>query len=228
MTTKDKENKSKFCLFLNHKYPPKAKSFYMKRIVGAITIAVDGGIRFFINNNLSPDYLIGDMDSCPKITKRILIDTKVIIYPSIKDKTDSHLAVDLALERGAKAIEIFGGISVDEIDHALGNIFLLEIINRWNKAKNTFIPARLASPLMEIYLLHDKNLSLEGRIGDSLSIIPLGYKTAINFGGLKYPPPKRRLNMGDTLPLRNEFSTQKCRIAIGGKAIIVHTRKIGS
>jgi thiamine pyrophosphokinase len=190
-----------------------------------MTVAVDGGIRFFLKNRIRPDILLGDFDSAPRLTKKYLAPIEIVRHPQEKDKTDSHLAVDLALSRGAKTIEIFGGTSADEIDHALGNIFLLEIINRWKKAKNTHIAARLLSPKTEVYLLHDDKISLNGNTGDFLSILPLSDKTSINFSGLKYPPPRVRLSLGNSLPLRNEFSAKTCRIAIGGKAVIVHSRQ---
>ena len=108
----------------------------MKRIL----VAVDGGVRFFLKYKTRPDILIGDFDSLPRLSKKFLSGVEVIKHPVMKDKTDSHLAIDMILNRGAKDILIGGAISTNEIDHVLGNVFLLQLINdnRWTEGRCNF------------------------------------------------------------------------------------------
>jgi len=47
--------------------------------------------------------------------------------PARKDQTDLELAVELALEKGARSITLVGGWG-SRIDHALGNV---ELLYRW-------------------------------------------------------------------------------------------------
>ncbi len=119
---------SKYIIFLHNKYPANDNKFYLKRLKSCTTVAADGGVRFFKKNNLKPDILIGDFDSAPKLSVEYLKEIEVIRYPSRKDKTDSQLALELAMERGAKDIEICGAVSDSEIDHSLANIFLLILV----------------------------------------------------------------------------------------------------
>ncbi len=215
--------KKTVALFLNHRYRAKDNSFYMKIYRAAdFTIAVDGGIRFFTKNKIRPDLLIGDFDSTPRLSKKYLAALNIEKYPAKKDKTDSQLAVDAALRCGAKAIEICGAISRSEIDHFLGNIFLLEIINRYNlKNKNT-IMARLVSPKGSLYLLHNSSAHLVGDKGDFISIIPLSNNLRLDFTGLEYSPPTRRVNIGESLTLRNRLRLKSSHVSVeNGRAIVV-------
>ncbi len=212
----------RYILFLNNRYPSRNNDFYLKIMKNKITVAVDGGIRFFIKNNLYPDVLIGDFDSAPRMSKKYLSNFKVIKHPAEKDKTDSQLALEIALVRGAKQIEICGALSATEIDHTLGNIFLLELVNKFEKKHGRKTNACLVGPTQKVFLLNNKTISLTGNKGDYISFIPITRRVKLDFKGLKYPPPSKPLVFGDSLTLRNQFQERKCLLSIsGGKAIVV-------
>jgi thiamine pyrophosphokinase len=215
----------RYSLFLNNRYNPEENGFYLKRMKGAITVAVDGGIRFFRKNKIYPDILIGDFDSSPPLSKKYLANIEVISYSPKKDKTDSQLALEMALKRGARKIEIYGAIGKSEIDHTLGNIFLLELVNKFNRDNRRKVSARLVGPKTELALLDNDMAEFEGQKGDYFSIIPLSVNPRVEFAGLKYPYPKRPLRIGDSLSLRNEFLSRGVRVKIDGKAVIVVIHK---
>jgi len=217
---------SKYILFLNNKYRTADNDFYLRILKGKIAIAVDGGIRFFIKNKICPDILIGDFDSSPRMSKKYLSNFEIINFPAEKNKTDSHLALETALERGATRIEICGGFSVSEIDHTLGNIFLLELVNEFQSKHGRKVSACLVSPSQKVYLMENDSITLFAQKGDYLSIIPLSDKVRLDFDGLKYPPPKKPIHLGNSLTLRNQFRRKKCRLSVGdGKALIVIVSK---
>ena len=58
----------KYILFLNNKYLSNDKDFYLDNLKSKTTVAVDGGIRFFLRNRIYPDLLIGDFDSTPPMS----------------------------------------------------------------------------------------------------------------------------------------------------------------
>ena len=95
-------------------------------VQGDIFIAADSGIKTAEKLNIKPDVLIGDFDSYD-IGDNITA-VKIIKYPSIKDDTDSMLAVKYALELNYKNIIIIGGLD-GRIDHTLANLSLLKYIN---------------------------------------------------------------------------------------------------
>jgi thiamine pyrophosphokinase len=213
--------KSKYILFLNNIYASRDNDFYLHLLGGKVRVAVDGGVRFFLRNNIYPDILVGDFDSAPPLSKKYLSNFEVIIHPSEKDKTDCHLAVDLALARGAEEIEICGAIGTREIDHILGNIMLLDLVNRFNTKSKRRVSARIVKPAETLYLVDDTSLDLRSAKGDYISIIPLSNDVRLDYDNLLYPPPKGKLNFGDTLTLRNVFGSRRCRLAVVGKAIVV-------
>lgn len=88
-----------------------------------LTIAADSGWHNAVLLGVKPEVLLGDFDS---IGGDALPDAKEILQvPPEKDRTDTQLAVDLALSRGADEIVIIGGLS-GRLDHTLSNLFVLE------------------------------------------------------------------------------------------------------
>ena len=88
-----------------------------------LILAADSGIRNALSLGVSPAIVLGDFDSFPveDIPKR----AEKLQVPAEKDMTDTQLAVELALQRGAKDIVIIGGLS-GRLDHTLSNLAILE------------------------------------------------------------------------------------------------------
>ncbi len=211
----------KYIIFLNNKYGRTDNNFYLKQLGGKISVAADGGIRFFRKNKIIPDILIGDFDSAPRLSKKYLNNIEVIQHPQKKNKTDSQLAVELTLERGAGVIEICGALSNSEIDHALGNIFLLELVNKYKKKNQSDVSAYIIDSRKKIFLIKNESIEIIGKPGNYISIIPLEDNCRIDFHGLAYPPPNKKLLMGDSLTLRNQFKNKRSKIRASGKIVIV-------
>ncbi|UCD16416.1 MAG: thiamine diphosphokinase [Candidatus Zixiibacteriota bacterium] len=215
-----KKAKKKYILFLHCAYARGENVFYLKRLRGRITVAVDGGIRFFRKNGLTPDILIGDFDSAPRLPRKYLSAIEVLIYPTDKDKTDSQLALELALRRGASEIEICGAAGRSEIDHTIGNVMLLELVNQHNRKHGTSVAAQLISPRWLARLVENEKIELAGARGDYLSIIPLSRDCRVQYTGLQYPAPKGVLRTGDSLTLRNRFIANRVKLTVSGKAMV--------
>ena len=90
-----------------------------------LTVAADSGWHNAIRLGVTPAVLLGDFDS---IGTGDLPDAREILQvPAEKDRTDTQLAVDLALSRGADDIVIIGGLS-GRLDHTLSNLAILEYL----------------------------------------------------------------------------------------------------
>ena len=94
-----------------------------------LIIAADSGYNNASRLGVRPGLLLGDLDSIDrkKLAPDELEHIEKIIVPAIKDDTDTQLAVDTALERGADEIIIIGGLG-GRLDHTLSTVFLLEDI----------------------------------------------------------------------------------------------------
>ena len=88
-----------------------------------ITVAADSGIRNALLLGDHIDVAVGDFDSFPE--RDIPEDTEIVRLRPEKDLTDSQVAVEIALEKGAESFVIIGGLS-GRLDHTLANLSILE------------------------------------------------------------------------------------------------------
>lgn len=177
-------------------------------------ICADGGARHLDMLGISADIFVGDMDS---LTIDIS-DKEKIIYPTKKDYTDSEIAVDLALKKGFKKI-VMVGFTGTRLDHTLTNLFLLKRIKN-NGAKGVIIDGH-----NEVYYLEDE-IELVGKIGDVLSIIPIGKDIlGINTEGLEYPLLNDTLEFAKGRGVSNVMVSEKCRISIkSGQGLVIKSK----
>ena len=94
-----------------------------KAKAGDIKIAADGGYKNALRLGVKVDILLGDFDSIGE--HKTDEDVEIIKVPAEKDFTDTQLAVETAIERGADEIVIIGGLS-GRLDHTMSNISILE------------------------------------------------------------------------------------------------------
>ena len=87
-----------------------------------IIIAADSGYNNAVTMGLTPHLLVGDFDSLGK--KNIPVGIKTVELPEEKDVTDTHVAIDAAIENGANQIVIIGGLD-GRLDHTLSNLAIL-------------------------------------------------------------------------------------------------------
>ena len=75
---------------------------------GDLVIAADSGLRTAESFGVRPSILLGDFDSLGEPPS--LDGVEILRVPAEKDLTDTQLAVDVALSRGADSIVIIGGL----------------------------------------------------------------------------------------------------------------------
>ena len=117
--------KTRAVIFLNGTFTSTGASTF---IPGAndLIIAVDGGIRHPRLSGITPDILIGDLDSIDPVDLEWCQSQQVEIrkYPKEKNETDFELALDHAVGSVAGVVIVYGALG-GRIDHALANIGLL-------------------------------------------------------------------------------------------------------
>ena len=92
----------------------------------SLIICADSGVEHAFNMGIEPDLLVGDMDSISSVSleKANKLGIERQQFPSEKDCTDTELALDIALKKGADEAIILGALG-DRPDHSLANIFLM-------------------------------------------------------------------------------------------------------
>ena len=88
-----------------------------------LLIAADSGFDNAVALGEKPSVLVGDFDSIKE--KKLPDGVEIYRVPTEKDLTDTQLAVELALSKGARDIVIVGGLS-GRLDHTLSNLGVLE------------------------------------------------------------------------------------------------------
>jgi thiamine pyrophosphokinase len=93
-----------------------------------LVIGADQGALFLLNNNIRCDIALGDFDSITETEKHQIeaYANEMITHSSIKDFTDTYLAVEEAFARNVGEIILYGGIG-KRFDHSYANVKLLEL-----------------------------------------------------------------------------------------------------
>src|SRR6056297_97438 len=88
-------------------------------------IAVDFGLKICHKLKLHPDIIIGDFDSIDESLLNLYKNkSKIVKFNKQKNKSDTELAVDIALKKNSDNIIIFNALG-SRIDHEIFNIYLL-------------------------------------------------------------------------------------------------------
>ncbi len=91
-----------------------------------LCIAADSGYHTARALGERIDLLLGDFDSIGSIPRDG--DMEIQQVPAEKDYTDTQMAVEIALDRGAEEIIIVGGLT-GRLDHTLSTLAILEELN---------------------------------------------------------------------------------------------------
>ncbi len=178
--------------------------FYKDILKDKFIICADGGIHHLQRLNISPNLFLGDFDSCnfDEIKKSGIIDNSEIKkYKIEKDATDTHIAIDEAIEKGYKSITIIGAVGT-RLDHSIANVFLLKYMLDKN------VDGKIINEKNEIFLT-DKPIEISPRQGKKLSFIPICDTVKnLTLKNLKYPLLNYNLKMGDTITVSNEFTSE--------------------
>ena len=126
-------------------------------------ICADSGYDHAVKMEITPNLLVGDMDSI----HADLPTENIRIFPAKKDDTDTEIAISAALKQGCDDILILGGIG-SRMDHTLANILFLKQLH------DQKISAKIVNENNEIRLMgSQENITLQGHPGDLLSLIPI-------------------------------------------------------
>jgi thiamine pyrophosphokinase len=190
----------------------------------SIVIAADGGARNARAIGVTPDTVIGDLDSLDGGLRADLEShgTRFIVHPTHKDETDLELAIHHALGRGASDLVIFSALG-GRWDQSLGNILLLTSPALRN------VPARLVDPQQMIIVVRsagENETHIAGQAGDTLSLIALGGDAhGVTIEGCEYPLNGAVLPFGVTLGISNTLIAPEARVRVSdGVVLIVHSR----
>lgn len=183
-----------------------------------IVICADSGYKNACALGVKVDILVGDFDSLRDIPSDV---GEVVRVPAQKNSTDTQLAVDMAIERGAGEIIIVGSTS-GRVDHALSTLAILEFL--WEKR----IPACVVNGQNRIRFIRDSGVIIIRSAYRYFSVVTLD-KVAkkVSIEGAKYPLDKRDIERGFQFAVSNEIVKNAALITVKkGSVYIIESRDV--
>jgi thiamine pyrophosphokinase len=179
-----------------------------------VVIAADDGATTALAFGLTPDVVIGDLDSLEPATRARLATVPVQEYPRDKDFTDGQLAIEHAIHFQPDELLLLGFLGGPRLDQALANILLLTTVDT---------PAVLLDEANECVLLRPgRDCAWRPEQGEVVSLIPLsGDALGVKTHGLRWALSGETLRLGDTRGLSNEPVGEKARVTIEAGLLIV-------
>ena len=223
---------------INH--PPPSEDFSLQRIIifangelpnlekahtllqrGDYIICADGGTRHALAMNITPDLIIGDMDSVEKgeLHKFQESEVPIELFPHDKNETDLELAIQRAVEMMPAHILIVAGLG-GRLDQTLANITLL------TGHRLSTLDIRLDDGVEETFFCRDR-VQVHGKSGDIVSLIPWGGEVSgVETENLKWPLKNETLYPYKTRGISNEMLGEEASVKIkSGLLLVVHRVK---
>ncbi|MEE8308188.1 MAG: thiamine diphosphokinase [Gammaproteobacteria bacterium] len=208
----------KHCVIIANGDPPDKETAQRHAQRADLLLAADGGAVHALALGLSPDVVIGDLDSLDseQQTQLYAAGARFIVHPADKDETDLELALLHAAAQGAKSIVVLGALG-GRLDQTLANVLLLTLPALVGR------DARLVDGAQTAFVIRDEAV-ISGKPGDTVSLIPLGGGArGVMTTGLKYPLDDGALPFGPALGISNEMTAERARVRVrAGLLLCVH------
>ena len=183
-------------------------------------LCADGGMRHALALGLTPNLVIGDMDSIEQHEWKKLQEsnTAIELYPRDKNETDLEVALNHAIELKPQEITIIAALG-GRLDQTLANIALLA------DPRLSTLGVRLDDGVEEIFFCRGQ-VQVHGRSGDIVSLIPWqSAVTGVQTKNLKWTLDNETLYPNKTRGISNKMNKDIVFISIGsGSLLIVHRR----
>ena len=185
---------------------------------GDLIIAADAGYRNATLMGVHINILIGDLDSLGMIPDDV---DEVIKLPAEKDETDTQIAVDTAIERGADEIVIVGSTG-GRLDHALSTLAILE--KNWEKRISIYI----VNGQNRVRYIKNSGFIVVRSKYKYFSLIAADEKVkGVSIEGAKYPLKNKMLTRNNQFAVSNEILKNAALINVKkGGIFIIESRDL--
>ena len=170
-------------------------------------IAADAGLEVLRPLHISPNAVVGDLDT---VDKKVLEeyqnqpDIEFEIHKPEKDETDTELALLTAARQGCEAVDILGALG-GRMDHAIGNIQLMYQFFCQGMEVNIYDARN------RLYLLGGHKVFHREKVyGKYISFLPMTETVeGLTLRGFKYPLQRRTIGLGTSLCISNELKREE-------------------
>ncbi len=187
-----------------------------------LLIAADGGGLTFERWGIVPHAVVGDMDSLDEAALGRLAARGAAIerHPGAKDETDLELAIARARAAGASEVVLLGAFGGARLDLTIANALLLA-----GPAGAAIDLRAEAGPDTLRALRGPGRRPLAGRIGATVSLVPVGTVTGVRTEGLAYPLTGDTLDLGRARGVSNEIVATPAAVSCDSGVLLVIERR---
>jgi thiamine pyrophosphokinase len=183
----------------------------------------DGGAYHALALGLTPEYVIGDLDSLsPEVISQLeTAGVKLCRYPVDKDQTDLELTLQHAMAEKPDEIVLVAALG-GRLDQTLANILLLSR-DEYRSAQLSLVDGAQWATLMR----GPQTRIVQGQPGDILSLVPLTpLVKGVDLTGVVWPLAEATLTFGSTFTISNALAEQQATVTIAeGKVLLIHLDK---
>jgi thiamine pyrophosphokinase len=201
------------CLILANGKPPKKSiiSFFRNNEYEYL-ICADGGANPALKMNLTPDAIIGDLDSIsPEALKNFRSKSKIIQLKRQND-TDVEKCLKYAIKKNFNEV-LLAGVTGNRLDHTICNLgIVLKFLNQIKislVAEDSFLKP------------YKGNVELKTYLEETISIYGFDKKTKITSKGLKYELNNVSLPFGRKESTSNVAKKNTVRLNINNGVVFV-------
>ena len=195
----------------------------MKDFRADCIIAVDKGLEFLHQHKIKPNVVVGDFDSVREEILSQYLDRKdisVYSHDSVKESSDTELAIEIALSLKIKQLLILGATG-NRLDHFWGNVQSLTMALKAG-ASGVILDGKNRIRLLDTEFTMKK----EGSFGDFFSLFPLGgVVEKVSLQGAKYPLTNEKLTPWNSRCISNEIIEEELVISFNNGVVVLMETK---
>ena len=178
-------------------------------------IGADRGYYTLIKNNIPVDLAVGDFDSCELPNDF----ENTVIYPIMKDETDSAIAIKHAIEKGYNKIIMYGAVG-GTLDHTIANLSLMCSYAEQG-VEITLIDGENA-----IFACHNSKIKFTKEAKGRISVFSHSdLSKGVSENGLLYSLNNYDLDNKTSLGSGNSFTGKDSEISVKDGTLIIYTKK---
>lgn len=179
---------------------------------GCLIIAADGGLKKLNELNVTPDRIIGDLDSLEEAPK----NGNFTLLPHVKDTTDTFEAVQIGIKEGCHTFYIYGGTG-GRLDHTLANIQLAAQLSKQGKLVYIYGDNYI------ITAITDRKIYLAAKDSGYVSVFAHSdVCKGVSIKGLFYETDDTELKNDFSLGVSNEFIGKTAEISVKSGTLIIY------
>ncbi|NUN68702.1 MAG: thiamine diphosphokinase [Bacteroidetes bacterium] len=174
-------------------------------------ICADGGANRARPYGITPDVIIGDLDSITQRTRQYFAAVPIVHNPD-QYNTDLEKALDHLLSLGITSATVIGATG-ERSDHTMSNFSIL--LKYHKRIALQFLDERCTVEVIR------RSVRFRTVPGQQISLVPMGRCGGITTKGLKYPLRNEALEPGVREGLSNEATGTAASVAVKSGALLL-------